>query len=215
MNKNVFVEMKNVYKTYAAIDALKDVSCAIKSGDRIAVIGKSGSGKSTLLHILAGLDNPTKGCVCFNFKEKEALRPKSIGFLPQQNSLFSSLSVIENIELPLLFCGYTPKNAYKKASEILNRMDLNIITNKMPSELSGGQSQRVAFARAVVMKPKLILADEPTGQLDHKSAKELFDFIDSYIPDESAVVITTHDPLIAKRMDKIWTMSYGRLEMEK
>ncbi len=212
---DIFILMKNIWKIYGSAKALKGVSCVIKARDRIAVMGASGSGKSTLMHIMAGLDNPTKGIISWpDLGNKEMLRPGNIGFLPQQNSLFSSLNVIENIELPLLFNGCMAENAHKLSLDILSHMELDIVAEKMPSELSGGQSQRVAFARTVATKPKLILADEPTGQLDHKSAKKLFDFIEYYTPTESAVIITTHDPLIARRMDKIWKMSYGKLEIQ-
>ncbi len=214
MTNSIFVLMRNIWRIYGNTKALQDVSCAIRPGDRIAIMGASGSGKSTLLHIIAGLDIPTKGSISWpDLGNKETLRPRNIGFLPQQNSLFSSLSVIENIELPLLFCGYTPKEAHKRASEILRRMKLDIVARKMSYELSGGQSQRISFARAVVTKPRLIIADEPTGQLDHKSAEELFDFMDIYIPPESAVVITTHDHLVARRMDNVWKIDHGKLEI--
>jgi len=215
VSNNIFILMKNVWRIYGRVKALKDISCVIKARDRIAIMGASGSGKSTLMHIMAGLDNPTKGIISWPaLGNKEMLRPGNIGFLPQQNSLFPSLSVIENIELPLLFYGYTQENANRATLGILSHMELDIVANKIPSELSGGQSQKAAFARAIATKPKLILADEPTGQLDHKSAKKLFDFIEHYTPPESAVVITTHDPLIAMRMNKIWKMSYGKLEIQ-
>ncbi|MFL0198505.1 ABC transporter ATP-binding protein [Clostridium sp. WILCCON 0269] len=214
-----FIRLENVARTYfqgdTTIEALKHATCDICPKDRISIIGPSGSGKSTLLHIMAGLDDPTAGSIDWPLLgSKEVLRPAQIGFISQTRSLMSSLNVIENIALPLVLMGKRYQEAIDTASDLLKRMMLSDISQKLPNELSGGQLQRVAAARVLSTKPMVILADEPTGQLDHCTSEHLLDILFEYIDDtDTAVVISTHDLEIAGRMDKRWQINYGALEV--
>ena len=213
--------MQKVGRTYLqgeiAVRALTSVTCKVVSGDRIAVVGPSGSGKSTLLHIMGGIDNPGKGSITWPaLGKKENLRPRKIGYVFQTVSLVASLTALENVELPLLLMGTSPSEAQDAAFETLKRVGLESIAYKLPEELSGGQAQRVAVARALTSHPKMILADEPTGQLDHPTAQHLFDVLLEYLEStDMALVVATHDNLIADRMKTIWYIEYGKLEVEK
>lgn len=215
----IYVEMQNAGHTYLkgerAVEALKSATCTIFPGDRIAVMGPSGSGKSTFLHIMGGLDMPTSGCISWPaLGPRETLYPNQVGFVFQSQSLVSSLNVIENVKLPLLLMNYDDKKAHNIAMEVLESIALGGIAEKLPDELSGGQLQRAAVARALAARPKLILADEPTGQLDHPTAQNLFDVLLSYIKgSDTALVVATHDPDIAKRMDAAWKIQHGKLEV--
>lgn len=195
--------------------ALKSASCSVNSGDRIALIGPSGSGKSTLLHLMGGLDKPTAGSVSWpSLGDWETLRPQKIGLVFQMPSLVAPLTVVENVELPLLLAHTDMDNARQAALSVLEQMNLEILAEKLPEELSGGQAQRVAVARALVTRPRLILADEPTGQLDHPTAQHLFDVLMAALAgSDTALVVATHDLAIARRMDTIWQMKYGVLEV--
>lgn len=199
------------------VQALVSATCSVKRGEHIALIGQSGSGKSTLLHLMGGLDVPSTGTVSWPaLGEKEELRPEKIGIVFQMPSLLSSLTVVENVKLPLLLVGVNPEKAHSSAVEILEHIELSELINKLPQELSGGQLQRAALARALVIKPKLILADEPTGQLDHPTSKKLFDVLLEHIKDtDASLVVATHDAAIAERMKKTWMMNHGVLEVEK
>jgi ABC-type lipoprotein export system ATPase subunit len=206
---------KRVYQRGSKpVIALASATCTIYSGDRIALLGRSGSGKSTLLHLLGGLDTLTDGTISWPaLGPYEALRPTQIGFVFQTPSLLAPLTVIENVEVPLLLTQKKGENTRAQAWDLLKRMDLLSLADKLPEELSGGQTQRVAFARALVCKPKLILADEPTGQLDHPTAERLFDVLMVALEEtNTALVVATHDPTVARRMRTIWKMHYGHLE---
>lgn len=194
--------------------ALQHATCKIGRGDRIALVGPSGSGKSTLLHLLAALDAPTSGTVRWpSLGEMSTLRPSKVTFVFQSESLVSSLTVLENIEAPLLLAGAQSDVARRAACTMLEGLDLSAIADKLPEEISGGQAQRVAVARSLVTKPDLILADEPTGQLDHATAARLLDLIDSHLRgSEAALVIATHDPFVAGRMKTRWQMDHGVLQ---
>lgn len=215
----LLVEVQHVGKTYTRGEvqetALVSATCSIKPGDRIALVGPSGSGKSTLLHLMGGLDQPTSGNISWpGLGICETLRPQKIGFIFQMKSLLLPLTVVENIELPLLLGHVEAAKARKTALEILERMRLNYIAEKLPEELSGGQAQRVAVARALACRPQLILADEPTGQLDHPTAQHLFDvLLDSLEGLDTALVVATHDQAIAERMKTIWQMQHGVMEV--
>jgi putative ABC transport system ATP-binding protein/lipoprotein-releasing system ATP-binding protein len=195
------------------VDALRHATCSIESGARIAVVGPSGSGKSTLLHLLAALDEPTSGVVRWPaLGDRDTLRPSKISFVFQSESLLAPLTVLENIEVPLLLTERDGEQARTEASEILAALDLEALADKLPEEISGGQAQRVAVARSLVLRPALILADEPTGQLDHATAGHLLDLIDRRIAGTgAALVVATHDAFVADRMATRWTMDHGVL----
>ena len=193
--------------------ALKHATCRIERGDRIALVGPSGSGKSTLLHLLAALDEPTSGTVRWPaLGERDTLRPAKISFVFQTESLLAPLTVLENIEVPRLLAGSTADEARNDASEILDALDLGALADKLPEEISGGQAQRAAVARSLITRPALILADEPTGQLDHRTAAQLLNLLLRRIKgSDTALVIATHDPFVASRMETQWTMDHGVL----
>ncbi len=215
MKNEIYVRAENLGHTFyqgnIAIPALKTATFAIGPRARIAIVGPSGSGKSTLLHIIAGLARETSGAIAWPaLGPRENLRPWQIGFIAQEQSLVTSLSVQENIELPRLFMGTKQKEAEALARDILERLNLAEIADKLPDELSGGQMKRAASARALVSRPKLILADEPTGQLDHATARHFLEVLFAYIEGaDIAVVMTTHDREVARYMDTIWTMDHG------
>ncbi|MDQ6873055.1 MAG: ABC transporter ATP-binding protein [Gemmatimonadota bacterium] len=197
----------------SSVVALKHATCRIARGDRIALVGPSGSGKSTLLHLLAGLDEPTSGTVRWpGLGERATLRPSKVSFVFQSESLLAPLTVLENIEVPRLLIGSNADETRNDASEILGALDLSELADKLPEEISGGQAQRAAVARSLITRPALILADEPTGQLDHHTAKHLLSLLLRRIKGtDTALVIATHDPFVASRMETQWTMDHGVL----
>ena len=211
------VEAKEVSRVYrrggTTLAAVASASCRIFIGDRIALLGPSGSGKSTLLNLLGGFDRPTSGNIAWpDLGPAETLRPQKVAFVFQGPSLLPSLNVVENVELPLLLAGVR-KDGRQAAEAALDVLGLRDLADKLPEELSGGQAQRVAMARAIAVEPQLILADEPTGQLDHATANRLLDSILLHLAGrDAALVIATHDPTVAQRMGKSWRMSHGALE---
>lgn len=215
MNNNV-LEFENVSKTYKmgdeTINALDGLNMAFKKGSFKAVMGPSGSGKSTFLHVAGILDMPTKGTVKINgketsklsVKEQAKLRRNEIGFIFQRFNLMSQLTVLENIMLPMI------KEDIKKAEDLLNRMGLSSKANKYPGQLSGGEQQRVAIARALINDPSIILADEPTGELDTKNANSIMHILkDLNQKDGVSVVVVTHNQASADFADEILQMSDG------
>ncbi len=214
----VLVSLSTGGRTYThgaiSIIALASATCTIQARDRIAVMGRSGSGKSTLLHLLAGLDTPTTGSISWPaLGARETLRPTKIGVVFQSQSLLPSLTVLENVEIPLLLGQMGIREARKAALSALERVELSSLAEKLPEEISGGQAQRVAVARALAYRPQLILADEPTGQLDQHNAQYLFDvLLASLEGTETALVVATHDMAIAQRMRTIWSIQHGILE---
>lgn len=217
---DAFVVAQNVGRIFekgnARIVAVSSATCIVRPGDRIAIMGPSGSGKSTLLHLLAGLDTPTSGTLSWPaLGTRESLRPTKVAFVFQTQSLLAPLTVVENVEIPLLLGGVSAGEARLAALDALERIDLRALTDKLPEELSGGQAQRVAMARALAYRPKVIFADEPTGQLDHVTASHLLDVLLSTLKEtDTALVIATHDPIVAGRMDDLWQMQRGQLEVE-
>jgi len=198
----------------ATVVALQEATCAIAPGDRIALVGRSGSGKSTLLHLLGGLDTPTSGTIAWPaLGLRETLRPTQVAFVFQMLSLLPPLTVVENVELPLLLGGIDPPAARAAAHDALERIDLVPLADRLPEELSGGQAQRVAVARALAYRPRLILADEPTGQLDRPTAQHLFDILLAALAGtDTALVVATHDRSVADRLTQRWEMRQGVLE---
>ena len=194
-------KLQKIFKTEEVETwALHDVSLEIKEGEFVAIMGPSGCGKSTLLNILGLLDNPTNGTYQLNgtdvskFSEAERtnLRKGVIGFVFQSFNLIDELNVYENIELPLLYMGVPKEERKKRVEEAMKRMDISHRMKHFPQQLSGGQQQRVAIARAVVANPKIILADEPTGNLDSKNGKEVMDLLTQLNKEGTTVVMVTH-----------------------
>ena len=194
-------KLQKIFKTEEVETwALHDVSLEIKEGEFVAIMGPSGCGKSTLLNILGLLDNPTNGTYHLNgvdvSKMTEAqrtnLRKGVIGFVFQSFNLIDELNVYENIELPLLYMGVPKEERKKRVEEAMRRMDIGHRVKHFPQQLSGGQQQRVAMARAVVANPKIILADEPTGNLDSKNGKEVMDLLTQLNREGTTVVMVTH-----------------------
>jgi putative ABC transport system ATP-binding protein/lipoprotein-releasing system ATP-binding protein len=216
---DLLVAAHHIARTYQVgpetVVAVADADCAIAAGGRIALEGRSGSGKSTLLQILGGIETPTSGSVVWPaLGPRETLRPQRIAFVFQRESLVEALNVLENVELPLVLAGIAPRQARERAREALTLFALAELADKLPEELSGGQSQRVAFARAVAQRPRLILADEPTGQLDTETADRFLSLALSALRhDGTALVIATHDRRLAARMETRWHMDRGRLEI--
>jgi putative ABC transport system ATP-binding protein/lipoprotein-releasing system ATP-binding protein len=219
MVPEVLVETIEAGRTYrmgeTPVVALSSATCKIHSGDLVSLVGPSGSGKSTLLHLIGGLDTPTSGEVSWPaLGKRETLRPEKVAFVFQSPSLLAPLSVAENVEMPLLLGGANTGHAREAALDALTRIELDHIANKLPEELSGGQTQRVAMARALAYRPRLILADEPTGQLDHPTAQRLFDTLLASLENtETTLVVATHDLAVAGRMRRVWRMEHGVLEV--
>jgi putative ABC transport system ATP-binding protein/lipoprotein-releasing system ATP-binding protein len=215
------VSCEGVGRTYgtgrAATVALQPTDCSVTAGARIAIMGPSGSGKSTLLHLMAGLDEPTVGSVSWPaIGDRGALRPGPVAVIFQGPSLLPPLTVLENVGLPLVLYGAPDDEARAAARRALGRLGLAELADKLPEEVSGGQAQRVAVARALAGRPQLILADEPTGQLDRASATAVVDvLLEAADHASAALVVATHDPVVAERLSERWEIHSGRLELEE
>ena len=199
-------------------DVLKNVNIDIYSDKLTAIIGKSGSGKSTLLHILGTLDTPTSGELIykgedltkFSSNKKDEFRNQNLGFVYQFHHLLGDFSALENVMMPLLIGGISTKEAKERATSYLEKVGLSHRINYKPSEMSGGERQRVAIARALSNKPNIILADEPTGNLDAQNASDIFDlFMDLAKNEHVAVVMVTHDNGLAQKCDLVYQMKDG------
>jgi ABC-type lipoprotein export system ATPase subunit len=200
-----------------AVHALRGVSCTLRPGMLVALTGPSGSGKSTLLHLLAGLDTPTDGTISWpGLNGDPAGRPGLLGLVFQGPSLLPPLDVTENIALPLLLDGCTEAQARKRAAAALHEIGLDDLAERLPEELSGGQAQRIAVARALAARPAVILADEPTGQLDSAHAAQVTGLLlDAAARAGAALVLSTHDLAIAGRLPVQWQMADGLLAAEE
>jgi putative ABC transport system ATP-binding protein len=197
-----------------AVVAVHGTSCAVRASDRIALVGASGSGKSTLLHLLAGLDDPTAGNVTWPGLDAAPRhgRPGLVGVVFQGPSLLPALDAVENVAMPLLLAGEREADSMNQARDALTSLGLDAVLTLLPEQLSGGQAQRVAVARALVAAPRLVLADEPTGQLDHATAATVVDtLLDAADRAGAGLVIATHDPVIADRFPTRWHMDDGAL----
>ena len=212
---------KTFYKFSESIKVLKDISLSIKYGEIVALLGPSGSGKSTLLHIIALLDKPTAGEVFFkktsfsksNDSEKDTVRKKGISIIYQQNNLLNDFTALENVFIPLLNNGFTKDEAIKKATKILSTVNLSNRTNHFPSELSGGEQQRVAIARAIITEPDIILADEPTGNLDTENSIMIANILFKYVKEEgSSLIMVTHDPKLADKAKRKIKIKDGKIK---
>ena len=203
------VELRNVSKIYhlggEEIRALDDVSCDINEGEFISIIGPSGSGKSTLMHILGCLDSPSKGTIKLDGtmihdaspRELATIRNRKIGFVFQFFNLLPKLNVLQNVELPMIYSGVTAKERRDRAMESLKLVGLENRSKHRPSQLSGGQQQRVAIARALVNNPKLVFADEPTGNLDSNTGEAILNLFRTLSSQGRTIMLVTHDPEIA------------------
>ncbi len=196
-----------------AINALVDVSCTVEPNARIAIVGPSGSGKSTLLHLLGNLDRPTSGTIAWpGLGPPDSLRPARIVNIFQGPSLIPALSVLENVLLQLLLSDAPESDAQVDADRALALFETDHLRDKLPEELSGGQAQRVSIARAIAVRPWLILADEPTGQLDSATAGRVLDhLLESADELGAALVVSTHDQRVAQHLSTIWSMESGTL----
>jgi putative ABC transport system ATP-binding protein/lipoprotein-releasing system ATP-binding protein len=213
----VLVRCEDVARTYGsgpvATVALHGTTCAVPAGAQIAITGPSGSGKSTLLHLMAGLDEPTVGTVSWPaIGSRDVLRPGPLAMVFQGPSLLPPLTSVENVALPLQLEGASEADAREQAHNALRRLGLDDLADKLPEELSGGQAQRVAVARVLAGSPRLILADEPTGQLDRHNADVVVDTLIRVAADHgSALVVATHDEQVAARFATRWSVADGRL----
>jgi putative ABC transport system ATP-binding protein len=209
--EKALIQLEEVTKTYDsgenAVQALRGVDVAINRGEFIAITGPSGSGKSTLMHILGALDNPTSGkywldgadVAELSSRQLARIRNQKIGFVFQTFNLLPRATILKNVELPLLYAGYNRVERRERGMAALERVGLGNRFKNRPNELSGGQRQRVAIARALVNTPSLILADEPTGNLDQKTGSEIIDIFEDLASADETIVLVTHDPAIAAR----------------
>ncbi len=218
------IDLRGVTKAYqtAAGDfiALKDVDLQIEAGQFVAVVGKSGSGKSTLLNMLTGIDRPTAGGVVINGTDANSLdedeiaewRGRNIGVVFQFFQLMPTLTVVENVMLPMDFCNvYAPRERRKQAMHLLERVDIAEQADKFPAALSGGQQQRVAIARALANNPPILVADEPTGNLDSQTADDILTLFQQLSADGKTVVMVTHERDVAAWVSGVVTLADGRI----
>lgn len=224
MSEGLTLECRKLKRSFTEgglnVEVLKGIDLEVRRGDQIAVVGASGSGKSTLLHLLGGLDRPTRGEVLVLgqqlFRLKEAargrLRNRALGFVYQFHHLLPEFTAEENVAMPLLIRRVDKREAFAAAAELLDRVGLGQRLNHKPGELSGGERQRAAVARALITRPKLVLADEPTGNLDAGNGAHVLELMLELNQElATSLVVVTHDHSIARRMDRILVLENGRL----
>ena len=218
------VELRDVYKIYgegleSEVRALDGVSLTVETGEFVAIVGQSGSGKSTMMNVLGCLDIPTRGDYLLEGtdvreltdKELSLIRNKEIGFIFQQYNLIQSLTVLENVELPLIYQGINADDRYDMAMDALDRVGLSKRIKHKPTEMSGGQQQRVAIARAIATHPPIIMADEPTGALDSRTGQEVLQFLQQLNKEGSTIILITHDNGIAATARRCVRLQDGKI----
>ncbi|SPL72240.1 lipoprotein-releasing ABC transporter ATP-binding protein LolD [Acinetobacter stercoris] len=220
---NIVLEAKDIYKSFTdgktSVDVIRGLSLKVEAGEFVSIVGSSGSGKSTLLHVLGGLDRPSQGMVFLNGQRFDNLsetarghkRNQYLGFVYQFHHLLPEFSALENVAMPLMLRSDAQyKDAKERSEYLLERVGLSHRLTHKPGELSGGERQRVALARALVTQPALMLADEPTGNLDRKTALTIFDLLSDLKKEfNMAMLIVTHDEQLAKSADRILHMQDG------
>ena len=214
-------DLSKIYRMSSGeVHALDNINLSVKKGEFLAIIGASGSGKSTLMNILGCLDRPTSGeyrlcgedVLSLSQSALSEIRNKRIGFIFQGFNLFDKMTALENIELPLIYAGVPKKNRRKIAEESLSRVGLLSRAKHRPCELSGGQQQRIAIARALTRRPSVILADEPTGNLDTASGNEILSLLRELHLDGATIVLITHDNSVANRAERVIEISDGKIK---
>ena len=220
------IETRDLWKTYTMgdeeIHALRGVSIQIERGEYVAIMGPSGSGKSTLMNLIGCLDTPSKGSYLLNEKEVAAMndddlaqiRNEEIGFVFQTFNLLPRATALHNVELPLIYAGMPARERQERARQALERVDLTARASHRPNELSGGQRQRVAIARALVNKPSILLADEPTGNLDSKTGNELMGVFERLHEAGNTIVLVTHEADIAAYAHRVISIRDGQVEKD-
>jgi putative ABC transport system ATP-binding protein len=222
------IRLEDVWKIYqmgdVQVEALRGLTIDIKKKEFVAIRGPSGSGKSTAMNLIGCLDVPTKGRIFLDNEdiskmsesELAVARGKKIGFIFQQFNLINTLSALENVELPMIFQGITKEKRMQRAKELLSMVELSDRMNHKPKELSGGQQQRVAIARALANNPEVILADEPTGNLDSQTGLKVINFLeDLHKREKKTIIMVTHDAELAKHADRIEFIMDGRIEKKR
>ncbi|WP_445369852.1 lipoprotein-releasing ABC transporter ATP-binding protein LolD [Methylomonas sp. BW4-1] len=228
MNNAIVLQCQQLTKRYEQgdlnVEVLRGVDLAIHAGQRVAIMGASGSGKSTLLHLLGGLEKPNSGSVMLDGADLNKisagklsqLRNRSLGFIYQFHHLLGEFTILENVAMPLLIGNQSIKHAQQQAAELLKRVGLGHRMLHKPGELSGGERQRAAVARALINQPKCVLADEPTGNLDSKTAEQIYQLMLELNQElQVSFLVVTHDPELAGRMDKVLYMEDGLIVPER
>ncbi|HIC94278.1 MAG TPA: ABC transporter ATP-binding protein [Anaerolineae bacterium] len=224
MNKNVIVETRDLVKIYGdgtPVRALDGVNMKVWEGEMVAVMGPSGSGKSTLLHLIGALDRPTSGQVIVNgqdlttVKDLDRFRSETVGFVFQLHNLIPTLTALENVEIPLYERRMSARERRRRAQELLELVGLGDRLGHLPNMLSGGERQRVAVARALANEPAIILADEPTGELDSERSREIIELMHRLNHElGTTFIVVTHDPAVARQTDRILVLDSGRIVRE-
>ena len=217
------IELDDVWKVFylgeVEVQAVRGVSTKIKEGDYVAILGPSGSGKSTMMNMVGALDIPSRGKIFLEGKDigsmsesqLSQLRGRTIGFVFQQFNLINTLTAVQNVELPMLFYNVNAFERYRRAEELLNKVGLGHRLHHLPVKMSGGEQQRVAIARALANNPDIILADEPTGNLDSKTGVQIMKLLDSLHNEGKTIIMVTHDTSLVKHANRVIELKDGQI----